>query len=159
MPGIGVLFWTCLIFLILFLLLKKWAFPVINGMIKKREEKISSALEEAENTRKEMADLQARNSEMLAEARSEKDRIIGQAKDFKRQIEESSRQKAKEEYDRIMQSARADIEREKQAALEELRVSVANLSLDMAEKVIGSELSDRDKQKLLVEKGLKDLKL
>ena len=106
-----------------------------------------------------MADLQARNSEMLAEARSEKDRIIGQAKDFKRQIEESSRQKAKEEYDRIMQSARADIEREKQAALEELRVSVANLSLDMAEKVIGSELSDRDKQKLLVEKGLKDLKL
>ncbi len=159
MPGVGVLFWTCLIFLILFLLLKKWAFPVINGMIKKREEKISSALEEAENTRKEMADLQARNSEMLAEARSEKDRIIGQAKDFKRQIEESSRQKAKEEYDRIMQSARADIEREKQAALEELRVSVANLSLDMAEKVIGSELSDRDKQKLLVEKGLKDLKL
>lgn len=159
MPGVGVLFWTCLIFLILFLLLKKWAFPVINGMIKKREEKISSALEEAENTRKEMADLQARNSEMLAEARSEKDRIIGQAKDFKRQIEESSRQKAKEEYDRIMQSARVDIEREKQAALEELRVSVANLSLDMAEKVIGSELSDRDKQKLLVEKGLKDLKL
>ena len=159
MPGVGVLFWTCLIFLILFLLLKKWAFPVINGMIKKREEKISSALEEAENTRKEMADLQARNSEMLAEARSEKDRIISQAKDFKRQIEESSRQKAKEEYDRIMQSARADIEREKQAALEELRVSVANLSLDMAEKVIGSELSDRDKQKLLVEKGLKDLKL
>lgn len=159
MPGVGVLFWTCLIFLILFLLLKKWAFPVINGMIKKREEKISSALEEAENTRKEMADLQARNSEMLAEARSEKDWIIGQAKDFKRQIEESSRQKAKEEYDRIMQSARVDIEREKQAALEELRVSVANLSLDMAEKVIGSELSDRDKQKLLVEKGLKDLKL
>ena len=62
MPGVGVLFWTCLIFLILFLLLKKWAFPVINGMIRKREEKISSALEEAENTRKEMAELQARNS-------------------------------------------------------------------------------------------------
>lgn len=159
MPGVGVLFWTCLIFLILFLLLKKWAFPVINGMIRKREEKISSALEEAENTRKEMAELQARNSEMLAEARSEKEKIIGQAKEFRRQIEDSSRQKAKEEYDRIMQSARADIEREKQAALEELRVSVANIALDMAEKVIDSDLSDRAKQKELVEKGLKDLKL
>ncbi len=159
MPGVGVLFWTCLIFLILFLMLKKWAFPVINSMIKKREEKITSALEEAEATRKEMAELQRRNDEMLSEARSEKEKIIGQAKEFKRQIEDSSRQKAKEEYDRLMQAARADIEREKQAALEDLRVSVANLSLDMAEKVIGSELSDRDKQKELVEKGLKDLKL
>lgn len=159
MPGVGVLFWTCLIFLILFLMLKKWAFPVINSMIKKREEKITSALEEAEATRKEMSELQRRNDEMLSEARSEKEKIIGQAKEFKRQIEDSSRQKAKEEYDRLMQAARADIEREKQAALEDLRVSVANLSLDMAEKVIGSELSDRDKQKELVEKGLKDLKL
>ena len=159
MPGVGVLFWTCLIFLILFLMLKKWAFPVINSMIKKREEKITSALEEAEATRKEMAELQRRNDEMLSEARSEKEKIIGQAKEFKRQIEDSSRQKAKEEYDRLMQAARADIEREKQAALEDLRVSVANLSLDMAEKVIGSELSDRAKQKELVEKGLKDLKL
>lgn len=159
MPGVGVLFWTCLIFLILFLMLKKWAFPVINSMIKKREEKITSALEEAEATRKEMAELQRRNDEMLSEARSEKEKIIGQAKEFKRQIEDSSRQKAKAEYDRLMQAARADIEREKQAALEDLRVSVANLSLDMAEKVIGSELSDRDKQKELVEKGLKDLKL
>lgn len=157
MPGIGVLFWTCLIFLLLFLLLKKWAFPVINGMLRKREEKISSALEEAEAARKEMAELKSRNSEMLDQAKAERERILAQAKEHRRQIEESSRQKAKEEYDRILQSAKADIEREKQAALEDLRVSVANLALDMAEKVIGNELSDRGNQKELVEKGLKEL--
>ena len=151
MPGVGVLFWTCLIFLILFLLLKKWAFPVINGMIRKREEKISSALEEAENTRKEMAELQARNSEMLAEARSEKEKIIGQAKEFRRQIEDSSRQKAKEEYG-ISKCSMA-------LFIMEPVYAVANIALDMAEKVIDSELSDRAKQKELVEKGLKDLKL
>lgn len=159
MPGIGVLFWTCLIFLLLFLLLKKWAFPVINSMLAKREEKISSALEEAETTRKEMAELKSRNDEMLASAKAERDEILEKAKEVKRQIEESSRQKAKEEYERILQSARADIEREKQAALEDIRVQVANISLDMAEKVLGEELSDRDKQEKLIEKGLKDLKL
>ncbi len=159
MPGVGVLFWTCLIFLVFFFVLKKWAFPVINGMLKKREEKISSALQQAEETRKTLSRLKDEHEQLLDSARQERERILAEAGQLKRQIEESGRQKAEEEYKRIVSAARADIEREKQEALEEIRVQVADISIDMAEKILESELEDRDRQRSLVEKGLKNIKM
>ncbi|MCM1531351.1 MAG: F0F1 ATP synthase subunit B [Bacteroides sp.] len=159
MPGIGVLFWTCLIFLILFFILKKWAFPVINGMIKKREEKISTALNQAEATREEMERIQSENKTMMAQARSEREKILEEATQIRRRIEDESREKAKAEYDRLMVSARNDIEREKRMALEDIKNHVASVSLDVAEKVLGRELSDRDRQQALVEQELKNVNL
>lgn len=159
MPGVGVLFWTCLIFLVLFLILRKWAFPIINTMLKKREDKISSALQQAENTREEMARLKSEHEELVASARKERERILLEAGDLKRQIEEGGRQKAKEEYQRIVSAARADIEREKQEAMEEIRIQVANLSIDVAEKILQAELKDREQQRKLIDKGLQNIKV
>lgn len=159
MPGIGVLFWTCLIFLVLFFILRKWAFPVIDTMLKKREDKISSALQQAETTREEMAKLKSEHEDLVASARKERERILSEANELKRQIEEGGRQKAKEEYRRIVSAARADIEREKQEAMEEIRVQVANISIDVAEKILQAELKDRDRQRNLIDKGLQNIKM
>lgn len=159
MPGIGVLFWTCLIFLILFFILKKWAFPVINGMLKKREEKISTALNQAEATRVEMERIQAENKTMMAQARTEREKILEEAVQIRRRMEEESREKAKAEYERMLASAKSDIDRERRMAVEEIKNQVASVSMDMAEKILGSELSDRARQQALIENELKNVKL
>lgn len=159
MPGIGVLFWTCLIFLILFFILKKWAFPVINGMLKKREEKISTALSQAETTRMEMERIQSENKTMLAEARLEREKILEEAGQIKRRIEDESRSKAQSEYEQMLAAAKNDIERERRMALDELKAQMASFSIDIAEKVLGSELSDRERQQAFIEKELKNVKL
>lgn len=159
MPGIGVLFWTCLIFLILFFILKKWAFPVINGMLKKREEKISTALNQAETTRMEMERIQAENKTMLAEARLEREKILEEAGQMKRRIEDESRAKAQSEYEQILAAARTDIERERRMALDEIKAQMASFSIDIAEKVLGAELADKERQQAFIEKELKNVKL
>lgn len=159
MPGIGVLFWTCLIFLILFFILKKWAFPVINGMLKKREEKISTALSQAETTRMEMERIQSENKTMLAEARLEREKILEEAGQIKRRIEDESRSKAQSEYEQMLAAAKTDIERERRMALDEIKAQMASFSIDIAEKVLGAELSDRERQQAFIEKELKNVKL
>lgn len=159
MPGIGVLFWTCLIFLILFFILKKWAFPVINGMLKKREEKISTALNQAEAARVEMERIQAENKTMMAQARTEREKILEEAAQIRRRMEEESRQKAKAEYERMLASAKSDIDRERRMAVEDIKNQVASVSMDVAEKILGAELSDRARQQALIENELKNVKL
>lgn len=159
MPGIGVLFWTCLIFILLFLILRKWAFPVINGMLEKREEKIATALSRTESMREEMERMQVENKAMMEQARSERERILAEADQIKRKIEEESREKAHAEYERMMVSARNDIDRERRMALDEIKKQVVSVSVDMAEKILGAELSDSDRQQAYIEQELKNVKL
>ncbi len=159
MPGIGVLFWTCLIFILLFLILRKWAFPVINGMLEKREEKIATALSRTESMREEMERMQVENKAMMEQARSERERILAEADQIKRKIEEESREKAHAEYERMMASARNDIDRERRMALDEIKKQVVSVSVDMAEKILGAELSDSDRQQAYIEQELKNVKL
>lgn len=159
MPGIGVLFWTCLIFLILFFILKKWAFPVINGMLKKREDKIGEALSQAESARAEVERIQLENKTMMAEARLEREKILEEAAQMRSRIEEESHRRAQTEYERMVASAKIDIERERQMALDEIKGQMASFSVDIAEKVLGAELSDRERQRAFIEKELKNVRL
>lgn len=159
MPGVGVLFWTCIIFLVLFFILKKWAFPVINRMLEKREEGIRSALDQAEDARRELARMKAENENLMESAKKERARLLEEAHDIRRQLELEGKRNAKAEYERIVESARRDIEQEKQAVMEEIKIQVANVSVDMAEKILQRELSDRQRQQELIEKELKDIKL
>ncbi|MDE6493000.1 MAG: F0F1 ATP synthase subunit B [Bacteroidales bacterium] len=159
MPGVGVLFWTLLIFLLLFLILKKWAFPVINGMLEKREEKIATALSRAEEAQHEIARMKSDNEAMLASARAERERMLAEAVDMKNRIEEDSKVRAKAEYERIVDAARTEIERQKRVAIEEIRGEVAQLSFDIAEKILGEELSDPARQQAFIERELKNVKL
>ncbi|MEG1497891.1 MAG: F0F1 ATP synthase subunit B [Bacteroidales bacterium] len=157
-PGLGLIFWTCLIFLILFLLLRKFAFPAIMKMLKEREEGIECALQQAEVAKKEMKDLQCRNEDLLNTARVEREKMLNDARQMQREIETESRTKAQVEYNRILAAAMVEIEREKQNALEELRGQISSIAVEMAEKVLRAELEDKQKQKLFIEKELQEIK-
>jgi len=158
-PGIGLIVWTTVVFLLLVFLLSKYAWKPILNSIKEREEGISSALESAEKAKKEMELLKVGNEKILTEARAERDALLKEARDIKDAIVNEAKVKAKAEADRIISSARDQINNDKNAAVTELKNQVATLSIEIAEKILRSELSSDEKQKTLVNNLMKDVNL
>ena len=140
----SLVFWTTLIFLVFFLLLRKFAWRPILGAVKQREDSINNALQAAENARKEMQNLQADNERIIQEARAERDAMIKEAREIK---------------EKMIEQAKATINSEKNAAMAELKAQVSGLSLEIAEKILKQELSNAAAQTTLVEKMLDDVKL
>ncbi|MCK5847015.1 MAG: F0F1 ATP synthase subunit B [Bacteroidales bacterium] len=157
MPGIGLVFWMTLVFSLLLILLKKFAWKPIMDSLKEREQDISSSLAMAKQTKAEMKQLQADNEKLLVVARQERDAILSDAKATKDQIINEAKDKAQSEADRIVEAARVNIENEKRTALTEIKTQVAELSIDIAEKVLKAELSNKAEQNKLVEKQLANL--
>ncbi len=158
-PGIGLIFWTTLCFLLLIVLLGKYAWKPILGAIKEREEGITKALESAEKAKLEMKELVAGNEKILEQARAERDAMLKKARETKDSIVNEAKAKSKTEADRILASAREQITNEKNAAITELKNQVATLSIEIAEKILKSELSSDEKQKQLVNTLMKDVNL
>ncbi|MCW5514619.1 F0F1 ATP synthase subunit B [Muriicola sp. Z0-33] len=158
-PEIGLIFWTALTFAILLFVLKKFAWKPILGAVGDREDSIKKALAEAENARKEMQNLQADNERILKEARAEREAMLKEARELKDKIVSDAKDQAKVEADKMVKQAQATIEGEKKAAVSEIKSQVANLSVDIAEKVIKEQLANKDKQLKLVEGMLGDIKL
>ena len=146
-PDFGLLFWMTLAFGIVFFVLAKFAFPVINGMLKKREEEINNALELAERTHKEMEELQANNEQLLQQARDERVKMLNEAKQLSDKFIEEAKIKANEEKERIIENAKEIIEHEKMAATTEIKNQIADISIHVAEKIIAKKL-DSDKEQL-----------
>lgn len=151
-PDIGLVFWTGISFLIVLFLLAKFAWKPILGAVKQREENIENALLAAEKAQAEMQKLNAKNEELLVQAREERDALISEAKAAREKMISEAKTTANAEAERIMTSAKASIEIEKKAAIAELKNTVGALSLEIAEKVVREKLSDDNKQKELVEK-------
>ena len=158
-PGFGLIFWTSVVFIILLFLLKKMAWTPILNNVDARNKSIEEALYSAETARKEMANLHADNQRILQEARSERDEMLKEARDIKASIVSDAKNTAKDEADKIIASAKAVIENEKAAAISELKNSVGALSIEIAEKVLKSELKDIEKQNTFISEMLKDVKL
>lgn len=158
-PEIGLIFWMSITFIVVLLLLRKFAWTPILNMIKEREASIENALNSAELAKKEMASLKSSNEKLLAEARIERDNILKEAREIKDSIVNEAKTKAKQEADKIVTSARENIQNEKMAAITELKNQVATLSIDIAEKILKTELSSDDKQKALVKNLLEGIKL
>lgn len=150
----SLIFWTTLIFLVFFVLLKKFAWKPILSAVKSREESINNALESAEKAKLEMQNLQADNQKLLQEARTEREAMLKEARDIKTKMIEDAKTEAKEEASKLVAQAQATIENEKKAAIADLKSQVATLSIDIAEKVVREELSNKDKQVKLVESML-----
>lgn len=150
-PQIGLLFWTVLIFLTLVFLLAKFAWKPILKMVEERTKNIEDALNSAENAKKEMAGLKAENEQIMKEARAERDKIVREAREMKDKIIEESKETAKAEADKILAQARKLIDDEKRAAMNELKDQVASLSIEIAEKILTKELSDKKKQAELID--------
>lgn len=155
-PGIGLIFWMTLSFGIVLFLLSKFAWPMILGSLKEREEEISNSLEAARQARDEIKNLQSNNEELLKEARDEREELIREARRLKDDMISTAKVQADVEAKQIIANAKAVIEQEKTAALSELKNKVADLSIEIAEKLLRAELSDDRKQKGLMEKLIGD---
>jgi F-type H+-transporting ATPase subunit b len=157
--SLGLFFWSALIFVGLVLLLKKFAWKPILDAINEREDGIKNALLSAENAKKEMQNLKSDNEKLLADARLERDAMIKEAREIKEKMVNDAKTEAQVAGQKMIEQAKASIESEKNAALAELKAQVSTLSLDIAEKLLKDELSNKEAQTKLVEKMLGDVKL
>ena len=155
----GLFFWQLIIFVGLVLLLKKFAWKPILDAVNEREEGIRSALQSAENARAEMQNLQADNQRILQEARMERDAMMKEAQQMKEKMVADAKHDAQAEGEKMIAQAKAAIQNEKNAAMAELKSQVSSLSLEIAEKLLKDELSNKESQVKLVEKMLGDAKL
>ena len=157
LPDSGLLFWMTIIFAIVFFVLAKFGFPIISGMVDKRNKRISDSLEAAriaeeaishltEEQERIISETRAQQNKLMQEAAAERDRMIAQAQD-----------KAREEAQKIMDEARVRIQEEKEAAIKEVRKEVAVISLAIAEKVVRKDLSTEASQKALADRLLDEM--
>jgi F-type H+-transporting ATPase subunit b len=157
--SVGLFFWQSLLFIALILLLKKFAWGPILTAVEEREDGIKDALAAAEKAKAEMNALNVDNERILAEARVERDALLKEAREIKDGIVSDAKELANTEADKILTAAKDQIKNEKMKAMTELKNSVATLSIDIAEKVLRSELTDKKKQEDLVANALKETEL
>ena len=157
-PAIGLIFWTTVVFSLLVLLLKKFAWKPILSAVDERNQSIKDSLAQAEKARSEISKLTANNEKIIAQAKVDRDLILKEARDMKNEIISEAKDKASNEAEKLVTTAKEQILNEKMKALTELKNHVADLSVEMAEKILRSELSDVAKQKELVTKVLKESK-
>jgi F-type H+-transporting ATPase subunit b len=158
-PDFGLLFWMLLAFSIVLYILKKYAWKPILNALKEREKTIEVALKSAEKAKTEMAKLQADNENILAEARLERDKLIKEARQMKDKLIEEAKIQAQVEGQKLIEAARLSIQSEKKAAIKEIKDQVAELSVQIAEKLMKDKLGDSTNQGQYIDKLLKDIKL
>lgn len=158
-PGLGLLFWQVVTFVILLFVLTKFAWKPIMQALHEREESIESALESAKKAKEEMAKLSSDNEKLLAEARSERDRLIREATAVANTLVNEAKDRANVEADRMIAQAKETINNEKRAAITEIQNQVATLSLQVAEKILRKELSSDAAQNELLGKMIKEVNL
>ena len=155
--SLGLFFWQTLLFVALLLLLKKFAWKPILDAVNERETSIKDSLNAAEKARDDMEAVQADNKRILKEAREERDALLAEAKTASVQIVNQAKEDAKAAADKITAQAQETIQNEKIAAINDLKGQVASLSIDIAEKVLQTELKDKATQEQLVAQLVKEI--
>lgn len=158
-PEFGLFFWSCVIFALFWIIVGRFAFRPIAEALKKREDDIQGALDEAVRTRQEMARMQAENEALLAQAREERSRMLREAKETGDGIVKEAREGAKAEASKILEQAKLEIENQKKHAITEVKNQAGQLAIDITERLLKEELKDKESQKKLVNNLIKDLNL
>lgn len=156
LPGLGLIFWTSIAFLLVLFLLKKFAWKPILSSLQEREKKIDDALKAAELAEQRMKDIQAQNENLLAEAAKERETMLRGAREASDKMIAEAKDKAQAEASKMLEQAREAISNEKMKAMTEIKNEVGRLSLDIAEKILREKLSDADKQHNSIEKLLNE---
>jgi F-type H+-transporting ATPase subunit b len=159
LPSSGLIIWQLIGFLALLFILMKFAWKPILETLEERESSIDDALKAAEQAKAEMANLKSENEKLLQEARIERDNILKTANDASAKMIEDAKQSAISEGARMIENAKAVIENEKKAALTEVKNQVAQLTLEVAAKLLRKNLSSDAAQQELVEGMVKDINL
>jgi len=149
-PDLGLLFWTLLAFLIVFFILKKFAWPAIIKGLNEREENISNSIATAERVKLEMAQLKSENEDFLAKTREERAVIIREAKEIKDKIINEAKEQAKDVAAKIVADARATINQEKLLAITEMKNQIGTLVIEVSEKVLRRELANKTEQEAFI---------
>ncbi|MFA6126460.1 MAG: F0F1 ATP synthase subunit B [Bacteroidales bacterium] len=158
-PDYGTIFWMVLAISLLYIILRKFAWGPVLKMLKERDQSIDKALESAREAREGLSSLKAEHDRMLQQAHAERDLMIAEARQIREQLIAKARDEAVQETAKVFEHAQQQIENEKLAAITEIRQQVASLSVDIAEKILKRELTDRVKQENLIKEQLSDLKL
>lgn len=155
----GLFFWQIILFALLLWLLHKFAWKPILKAVEQREEGIRSALAAAEEAKKEMQNVTADSEKLLQEARAEREAMLKEAREIKDKMVADAKSQAQAEGEKIIAQAQQSIEGEKKAAIADIKAQVAELSVEIAEKVLREQLSNKDKQLKLVDQLVGDIKL
>ncbi len=150
LPGLGLLFWTLIAFGIVFFILKAFAWKPILSSLKERETGIADAIASADKVKAEMAAMKNENEAMMTKAREERAVMIKEAKETSDKMVSEAKEKAKAEYDRIVADAQTAITQQKNAALTEVKNQVGTLVIEVAEKVLQRELSNKAEQEKFI---------
>lgn len=158
-PELGLFFWTLLAFLIVFFILRKYAWgPILKGL-NERERGIADSIAQADRVRKEMSQMQAQNEALLAQAREERQTMLREAKESGEKLVADARDRAKTEGDKMIAEARQQIEQQKMAALTDVKNQIGLLSVEVAEKILRQKLSTTDAQNAYNEVLASDVRL
>lgn len=158
-PEFGLFFWSCIIFALFWIVVGRFAFRPIAEALKKREDDIQGALDEAVRTREEMAKMQAENEALLAQAREERSRMLREAKETSDSLIKEAREGAKTEASKIIEQAKLEIDNQKKQAITEVKNQAGLLAIEITERLLREELKDKESQKKLVNNLINDLNL
>ncbi|MEZ4948016.1 MAG: F0F1 ATP synthase subunit B [Saprospiraceae bacterium] len=158
-PDFGLLFWTTIIFAIFWLMIGKAAFRPIASALKKREDDIQHSLDEAKRAREEISNLKSENEELLKLAQEERAKILKEAKEAKDSIIAEAKESAKQEAKRIVSDAKELIENQKMAAIVEMKNTAGKMAIEVAEKILKSELKGDAANEDFVKRLVDDIKL
>ncbi len=156
-PDPGLLFWMLLAFLVVFWVLAKYGFPAIINMVDERNKYIDESLRKAHEAQERLANIEKEGESILQEAREKQAQILKEAAQTRDAIVEQAQEKARAERARLMDEAKTAIEQEKKAAIADIRKQVAELSVDIAEKVLRKNLKDDKSQMDLIDRMLDDV--
>ena len=156
-PDFGLLFWMLLALLIVFFLMAKFGFPIITKMVEDRKNYIDESLQKAHEANERLASIQQESERILNEARAKQAEILAQAKATGDSMVHEAREKAQAEGAKLLQDAKAQIAIEKENALRDIRQTVADLSIVIAEKVVRQKLANDSEQQKLIEKMLDEV--
>ena len=156
LPESGLMIWMLIGFLIVLFILAKVGWPMIMGAVDKRNQHISDSLKEAQEARDALAGIEAAKEKAIAEQQTEQVRIINESQELRKQLIEEARNEARDEAEKLIADARLKIQKEQEEAMSQIKAEVMTLSIDIAEKLLQRELSDKDAQSRYVEEILKE---
>jgi len=159
LPHLGLIFWTLLSFLIVFFILKKFAWKQIIDGLNERESNIANSIASAEKVKAEMAKLKSENETLLQSAREERAAMLKEAKEIKDKMINDAKEEAKVQASKIINDANAAIHQQKMAALTDIKNQVGKMVVEVSEKILRRELSDKAQQEMYISKLAEEIKL
>lgn len=156
-PDFGTFFWMLVSFIIVFVILAKFGFPALVNMVNERKQYIDDSLKSAREANEKLSHIKEESESILVEARKEQARILKEAMDTRTQIVNEARDKAQAEGGRLLEEARKQIQKEKDDAIRDIRKQVAELSVEVAQKVLRKQLSSEVEQNGMIERMLDEV--